>query len=213
MRLVKKLLCAASVLVLGISCVGCSSGSSDSKVDTYARGTLTDTTYESETLNLKFTLPEGYSMLSEDDLNASIEADGLCDIKYKDDNNEVVDYASMDGAYEMMAMESTVGVPNVMIVMEKTNASGATVEDYKDGVVSGLTGATVSEAETVDFQGEEYLKFVVTTEESGYTFNQTYMIRKVGKRFFSILITEVDSEEFANSDAIMNAFSTLNTEE
>ena len=93
----------------------------------YERGTVTQDAWESEFWNLRFTPPQGLSMLGEEELNSMM---GLGEEMLSQNFSEKqVEYAQMMNVYEMMSSNLT-GDANVVVTTEKLLASGFSSEDY-----------------------------------------------------------------------------------
>ena len=82
----------------------------------YERGTVTQDAWESEFWNLRFTPPQGLSMLGEEELNSMM---GLGEEMLSQNFSEKqVEYAQMMNVYEMMSSNLT-GDANVVVTTEK----------------------------------------------------------------------------------------------
>ena len=177
--------------------------------DDFEKGTVTDTTFESSYLNLKFDLPEGFIMHTEEELlqltNVSADNIGLDEDEY--------DYAMANTVYEMMASDLT-GTPNIIVMEAKVDIENITDEEYLEQVKVGLEsmGATAYEIEddneTVSIAGQDYLSFTATTEVSGISMTQEYYTRKIGNRMASIIVS-YDDNTIDEKDALMNSFTAL----
>ena len=173
-------LCMAAILLSACS----------KTTDTYVQGTVTDNGFESEWMNMKFTLPEGWVIASQEEMDEVLATgeDAL--------NGEVdTDAAMEDSTYEMMTYAEA-GLPSVSIMVEKLPSSKMTIEEYADVIKEGLnnsTGTYVWEepvAETV--AGEEYQNYSGSVELYGVTVKQDYIFRKLENRIIGIIITYTD---------------------
>lgn len=181
--------------------------SKDSSQNTdYTKGVMTETGFESEYLNLKFTLPEGFVMATEEEINSMMDigadAMGL--------DGTSVDYTKLSTVYEMMAVGST-GVPNVSLAVEKLALSNMTVDQYLDALKSQLSNLSNVNYEfrditSVEIAGQEYKKLDMKVELNGGTMLQSYILRKDNDRMVAFVTTNLEGNE-EELNALMAAFS------
>ena len=174
-------------LVLAMFAVGCLGG------DSYTRGTVTDDGFKSEFLNLKFTLPTGFHMLTEGTLPEE------------------------DGVYHEMAAMTPMAMPSVVVMSERV-PTRTTVADYieifKENLLEELQNTPwvdsieVAETVTVEFAGETYEQVIVVVSMFNTYVNQTYLIRRVDNMMVSIAFTYM-SELEAELQLLMDAFESL----
>ena len=104
---------------------------SDAAEDTadtpYEKGTITETDYQSEWLNLKFTPPETVVMNTEEKLE-SVMRQGQSTLE-ESSGMELGEDALSGTVYEMMA-SSVSGFPNVSLVVEDASLENMTVDQY-----------------------------------------------------------------------------------
>ena len=67
--------------------------------DEYEKGTLTSNSLKSSYLNISFTAPSGYIMATEEEIDSMVSFAG--EIIYKDQYNEIIDYAKANVVNEM----------------------------------------------------------------------------------------------------------------
>ena len=91
------------------------------------KGTITETDYQSEWLNLKFTPPETVVMNTEEELE-SVMRQGQSTLE-KSSGMELGEDALSGTVYEMMA-SSVSGFPNVSLVVEDASLENMTVDQY-----------------------------------------------------------------------------------
>ena len=103
------------------------SQSEDTKETPYEKGTITDTDFQSEWLNLKFTPPETVVMNTEKELQ-SVMKQGQSTLE-ESSGVELGEDALSGTVYEMMA-SSVSGFPNVSLVVEDAALENMTVDQY-----------------------------------------------------------------------------------
>ena len=84
----------------------------------YTPGTVTDSDWKSAWIGLQYTLTDGFSMMSQEELEELMDfATGI----YKDPETgkELIDYAKVNAIYEMQAMDNMGN--NVIVMAEKVN--------------------------------------------------------------------------------------------
>ena len=204
MRKSKNLLIVA-VLVLAMFAVGCLGG------DNYTRGVITDDGFESEFLNLRFTLPAGFHMLSEEDLEDLVEFAG----EIIRDNEGRIDFAEALTVMEMMAV-APMGSPSVGVAVERVPAR-MTVEAYLESMkeealeemsAQGMDITFSDETVTVEFAGETYTQLSATMYMFGMEVNQRYLVRQIGNRMVGLAFSYFPEAE-AELQVLIDAFEPL----
>ncbi|MBO5353231.1 MAG: hypothetical protein J6A77_08035 [Lachnospiraceae bacterium] len=165
--------------------------------NTYAKGTVTETGYESEWLNLRFTLPRGAVMATQEELDALMQQG--TELVYGDDA-EKLDYVNMNIVIEMMAQYASGA--NVIIQVEQLPLlyQAMTEENYLNAVVSNMQNSTAGAELTV---GEETYKLALGEEEytgvslgtdygTGVIIYQEYLVQKIENRMVSVVVTYTD---------------------
>lgn len=171
------------VMLMAIVFSGCKKkADKDSSVE-YTKGTVTDTTFESKFLNLKFALPEKFTMVSEEELDSYVQF--AAEKMYSDDAKTMIDYAKASVVYEVMA-KNDLG-SSVSIVVENLNGKDVSIEQYieiaeKQLTSTGLayTFADSTTKETV--AGNEYTRLDATVEANGASMTQNMYFQKIGER-------------------------------
>ena len=212
MNKMKKLLCATMAVIVMLSSTACNGSNKkgeDSESITYEKGILTETTFESESLNLKFQLPDGYVMATQEDLDNIL--DDSCELVFQDENKTVVDYLKMNTFYEMMAANSSY-YPSVMIISEKPTLSNMTMDQYIENQKKQLQSLDLDyaiEDEVKDYTllEEEYKELNLSSELPTISVYQRYLIRKVGNRFVALIISYTDDQE-NEVETLLDSFST-----
>ncbi|HAN21519.1 MAG: hypothetical protein A2Y15_00670 [Clostridiales bacterium GWF2_36_10] len=191
-----------SFLSLTLLFSSCKKDSEDS--DNYQKGTLTATAFESEYLDLKFKLPSGYTMATEDEM-----------VKMANQGAELIGYNSTDLSkvsiiYEMQAVSST-GYPNIIVMVEKLPLSNMKIDTYLDSVkeqLSKVTAITYNVTSTTDneaFVGKKYSKMTATATYGTISIVQDYYARVQDGRAIAIVISYT-SETSTQKEALLSAF-------
>ncbi|MCL2254146.1 MAG: hypothetical protein FWC09_06845 [Lachnospiraceae bacterium] len=176
--------------------IGCSSD--DNK---YEKGILSENSFESKFLDLRFTLPEGYIMATEADIKEMIAADNENVAQGK------IDYALLSTVYEMMASHVT-NNPNVIVMSEKLTFSNMTIEQYFEASAKQLTemGVTsVSAIQDTTLAGNTFQKMTAVIEAYGMSMYQDYVLRKQGNRVIGFVFTYT-SDTKSEVEALADAF-------
>ncbi|WP_455718550.1 hypothetical protein, partial [Anaerosporobacter sp.] len=125
----------------------------------YVKGTIKENEYESKYLNLSFTAPEGFSLLTEDVLDQYVQFSS--DIIYKDKDQTVIDYAKAVAVYEMMCVENATNSANVNIVVENLLGVERTEDEYIELAKQQLQSTGIDYTfggtiKNVELAGEKY---------------------------------------------------------
>jgi hypothetical protein len=172
----------------------------------YVKGTLTETRFESEYLNLRFTLPEDYILATEEDMISMMNLGA----DFIDMDEKILDYAMVTTVYEMMA-SSPIGLPNVIVMAEKLTLSNMTEEQYIEALknqlsrLKNLTYTVHGELASIKIAGQQYKKLSVKTTINGVAVMQDYSIRKSGNRIIAVITTYTE-ETIADLDKLMSGF-------
>lgn len=131
----------------------------------YKRGKVTESSYESEFLGLKFNVPEGWQNVSEEELLHMDMPEGTaCELQ----------------AYS--AEEES----NIVIIFEKLPAETITPDIYINSIVSsnqnapGFEISDVKSDEKIDIAGQQYNVLSYTILQENKTYYQRYFIRQIG---------------------------------
>lgn len=194
-------------------------GSADSSADEqqdsatpYQQGTATDTDYQSEWLNLKFTPPDTVVMNTQKELE-SVMKQGQSALEDAS-GIELEEDALIGTVYEMMA-SSVSGFPNVSLVVEDAAMENMTVDQYflsaqqmLDATQMGYTYEEITDAQI----GDQYFRVMeakVTVND--YEVIQKYCTRKQGGKFVSIILSYT-ADTTDEADEILAAFTPLNAD-
>ncbi len=170
--------------------------------DGYVKGTVTSTTFESEWIGLRYDLPDGFTMSSEEDMDAVLKAGGS--LLYEDKVDDIVDYAKMIMVYEMMAKDEYGNV--ITLFVEKSNYD---IDTYVAGIKMQMGNVdamdiTMDDGETVEVGGVEFEKYSLIISYGGVEMKEDYYLRKKGNRMICML-TGYMSDDAA--ETIMGGFS------
>ncbi len=170
--------------------------------DGYVKGTVTSTTFESEWIGLRYDLPDGFTMSSEEDMDAVLKAGGS--LLYEDKVDDIVDYAKMIMVYEMMAKDEYGNV--ITLFVEKSNYD---IDTYVAGIKMQMGNVdamdiTMDDGETVEVGGVEFEKYSLIISYGGVEMKEDYYLRKKGNRMICML-TGYMSDDAA--ETIMSGFS------
>lgn len=189
---------------------GQDSGTDESEeTDDYTRGTNTDTGWESEFWELRFTAPEGLYMLNDEGLNTAM---GLGkELLSKNYTELQAEYAEMVSLYEMMCM-SPGGETNVVVTVEKLMMKNMSSADYMKAAMTQLEALkepvyTILENDgnETEIGGENFCTAKVKGESGGASLYQDYYVRVKNNRAIIIIITYGDGDE-EGAQTILNSF-------
>lgn len=202
-----RLVVLAVMLVVLAMFTGCSKSSKDSSKG-YERGTINGSTYESEFLNIKFTAPEGYNMLTQEDMDPYIQF--TSEVIYKDKDKKMIDYAKAVTVYEMMAQEPTIGSPNVNIVVENLKGRDVTIDQYIEACKQQLANTgieyTFGDIENdVDLAGSKYTLLNCVGKYGDQEIPQQMYIRKVDDRMMLLTVT-YSEDDIEARDTLVQGF-------
>ena len=188
------------------------SQSEDTKEPPYEKGTITDTDFQSEWLNLKFTPPETVVMNTEKELQ-SVMKQGQSTLE-ESSGVELGEDALSGTVYEMMA-SSVSGFPNVSLVVEDAALENMTVDQYflaaqqmLDATGMGYTYSDITDAQIA---GQDFRVMETTVTINDYEVLQKYCTRKQGGKFVSIILSYT-TDTTAEADEILAAFTPLSTD-
>lgn len=194
----KKLFLSMLLVLLTLGAlVGCSDNVK------FEKGILTDTSYESQFLNLRFELPDGYIMATEDDLKTMIAAsNALVGI-------DVGDYDDLATVYEMTVQHFS-GNPNVMVMAEKLIPATTSVSKYLEVLKEQLTDMpnmnySFKETSEATIAGQTYTKLTALVDVFGSAMTQDYYLRKQGNRMIVLVFSYTD-EATSEMQGLLNTF-------
>ncbi|WP_310603165.1 hypothetical protein [Anaerosporobacter sp.] len=198
----------AMMLIIISAFAGCGKKEKETEIE-YQKGTLTETSFESEFLNLKFTVPEGYTMLTQDYMDEL--AQYSTEIMYEDASQTQLDYAKASTVYEMMCTETTKGSPNVNVAVENLYDNKVSVDEYMEITKTQLEASGIAYTfgdvrKDVELAGEKYSVLDCYGTYSGQELSQQIYLRKIGNRMMALTVTSTD-DTAEMRDALLAAFS------
>lgn len=175
------------------------------KVAEFEKGTQTETGFESEWLDLRFTLPEGFVMSTEEELLALIDLGK----DYIDENSDLnIDYDNLESYYEMMASDVTTGA-SVLLMVENLKLSNITLEQYLETLktqLETLSYTSVADVKTETIAGNEYSNMQMQGNQNGVVFTQYYVLRKIDNKITGFIITLPENSSIEEYNTIINSF-------
>lgn len=200
-----KVLLMALAMTAVLAACGGNAGKDTGAVGKYAKGTVTETGWESEYFGLCFTAPEGMSMVSEEQLEKmrGIARESLSG----DFSEQQLEYAELTSVYEMMSGVDG-DITNVVVAADKLPGkmdASRYVEMVEQSMAqaSGVSYTLVSDDEIVKIGNEDYNKISYQVEAAGALVYQDNYVRVVGDRAITLALTYID--EGARDD-VLNAF-------
>lgn len=181
----------------------------------FERGTVDGDVYTSDYSGVKFTLPSGWSFMSEEDVLATMNI-GF-DVT---DANITAELLEQLVIYDSVANNASTG-ESIMFMYENITKTvpdpdSFTVEDYYESALKSasnmMDGVTITgsdETETVDIDGTDYIKYVMNTsyDDYGFELTQTYFGRKIDNFIFIIAYTS--GIEGGSADNYMSCFESI----
>lgn len=178
----------------------------------YEKGTITETDYQSEWLNLKFTPPETVVMNTEEELE-SVMRQGQSTLE-EASGVELGEDALSGTVYEMMA-SSVSGFPNVSLVVEDATMENMTVDQYflaaQQMLDATQMGYTYSDLTDTQIGGQDFRVMETSVTINDYEVLQKYCTRKQGGKFVSIILSYTADTQ-TEADEVLAAFTPLNTD-
>lgn len=168
----------------------------------YEKGIVTGTSFESKWIGLRYDMPKGFTMASEEELDAILKLGS--EIIYEDNADMVVDYAKMTTVYEMMAMDSSNN--SITVLVERTAVKP---EEFAEMVEAQLASVGSIEMNLVDVEedaqicGIDFYKYSYEISSGGVSVYQDYYMVERNGRMIEILVSYGD-ESFR--DVMMNGF-------
>lgn len=170
-----------------------------------SRGVWNNGIYRSEFSGINFTLPNGWSAATDEEIAnlLGISADIL-----GDDKQWIIESAKLTTIYDMMATDPVTN-NNLMIIFENLSLSGSTnisEKDYYEITTTQLETVesldyTIDEPYTTDINGIAYL--TGHCYETNYGISQHYFIRHQGNYMITIIVSIFDG---SNINDILKQF-------
>lgn len=166
--------------------------------DSFERGILTETTYESEWAGLRFTCPSGLYLESREEL----------DIGMTDENGELLDNT---GIINELGVYNADNSFYLALSVENIFYEGMTVDEYLQFIVSTYSSETFNyqysdSYDTVQIGSLTYAKLSISsTDEGGIPFHEDFYVTLKDNRF--IVISSYYSDDTAGlNEQAMGAF-------
>lgn len=176
--------------------------------DTYVKGTITESGFESEWMNLRFTAQPGVIMRSQKELDEYMREDeGLAD-------GAAINYSEITSVGEMVAyyMSGT----NVIVSVERLPVLHTTTTDQEYLFILVENLETMGETEvgesfyTVDIGGEAYTGLSIARNVDRTVYIQEIFVRKQENRMIVIGVTYKESN-IEEAENLLQAFSVLDS--
>lgn len=204
------------VLTIGIFLSGCGENDGtkgveaggDAKVEAkkeYKKGTLTAESFESEYLNMKYSLPENFIMATEEEV---LQMSDLGEEVLNADLDKY-DFNKANVVYEMMAVNQSEG-QNILLMVEKLPFSNMKVDAYIEELkkelssVENINYTIDEEVKSKEIAGKSYS--VVSVSGMDGAMLQDYLIRIENGRIVAIIVTSSTEED---KDVMLNGFTTF----
>lgn len=163
-----------TVVVILLIALGIVGGNIKDLFKTYEEGTLTDTSYESEFIGVKFEVPDDWAIEKPDRSEFGLE----------------------DNTYG----ELVTGIPNkevILLAVVEGESPLFTETTYLDGVKEELSSAGYENIEdsydTISVAGEKYKVLSAEIHEMGESAKQSFCARKIGKYVVVFLVTQQEN--------------------
>lgn len=184
-----------AIILLLLSMVFCFS----SCAKTFKKGTITSTTYESKFLNLKFTIPEGYTFKTEE-ASEVIIAEDVNDYF----SSTVFGTTKHSVFYEMHASSTTNTYPTVAVTLEELPDSDMTIEEYAKSVEN----ASVAD-EKYTIAGKEYIKITYNKAILNGTNVTREAYCRIQDGYLVSIKIQYTTDTADRKDTLLNAFTAL----
>lgn len=178
----------------------------------YEKGVLTENSFKSKWMGLRFTSPDGVELSTQEELDKTMRL--LAEALYGETPVGALDYEKLSVVFELSAVWQDEGVL-MQVMVEKLTQESATVEEYvaqmKEEVSvlgeNGLTYIMDDKLYSEMIGGKEFSNFGYTTYAAeGVGLRQENYLRKQDDRIILISIMCEDGEEESIS-RLLNAFS------
>lgn len=170
--------------------------------DSYVKGIITETGFESEWIGLRFTKPATVIMATQEEMDA-VMLQGL-QMMYGEEAATMFDYATMTSVNEMQATWLA-GTPVVQIVVEKMPTNEWTEIAYLSAIatnlnatsaMSGLVYTIDENIYSIELAGQEYFGLATAVDTgAGTMFYQDYLVREKDGRMIMIAFSYIDAME------------------
>lgn len=154
------------------------------------RGTYTDNIYTNESTGISFTMPEGWSVIDDDELLSTYGVDV--------DADEFANWTSEDFADAMVIPDTRIvrdnNTENMSVIYEnlkKTGGTKYTMEQYMNQATAQLSGYTVSEPTQTTVCGLDAVYVIAETTLYGTPVSQYLLVVRVDDYMTVITYTTI----------------------
>lgn len=161
-------------------------------VQDYEKGILTETSFESEFIGIRFDLPDEMIMSTQAEMDEMTQENIS---PFNKENSELIlDYTSAPIVYEM-ATAGKEGTPVILISVTKLQLSRMTETQFLDNIkkdlklIENLDYQIEDEYTELEFAGETVQVLTATISVSGMEIQQQYLVRKKGNRMITFMLT------------------------
>ena len=188
----KKILAFVLAAIMLLSFVSCGGSVS--------RGTVIGDTYKNDSIDIKFTKPEGWEFLKDDAMAVEMNTG---DLSFKEQLKNGV-------AYDAVAKDSKTG--NMVIIsfvnLEKKYGKDLTVEEYGAEMkkqlkqVNPTSNVALSDVEITNLDGEEFSRIVTGVTENKLTTRRVNFLKNLGGVMFSAQVVLLDNTSITDVEAM-----------
>lgn len=166
-----------------------------------SRGKWEDKVYTSEFADLKFTLPDGWTRSTDEEIAKTMQ---LGEDVLKDENLYVSEISKLNVVYDMMAKNTSTN-GSVAVMMEK---SVGNAKQYADALKTQLgqvtqMNYTIGDITETKIGDNTYTVVPAKASVSGATVFQSYYLRDEGDYVVAVLVTETSQD---NLDKVVKCF-------
>lgn len=152
-----------------------------------SRGKWEDNVYTSDFAELKFTLPEGWTRSTDEEIAAMMQ---LGAAMLEDEGKYNAEIAKLTSVYDMLA-KSADQTSNIQVMMEKVPLSA---DEYAETLKKNLASLeqlsyNIGETTETTIGGNTYKAVNATVEISGMKMEQSYYVRREGDYIVGIIVT------------------------
>lgn len=179
--------------------------------ENYVRGVWTDNIYSNEFVGLDFTMPEGWTLATDEELLSMLDTSNeqFFDEEAKENYDKAIEQASI--FYDFMIVNLSTGENAIMSIEDLSKNLGTilvTADHYLDVTEEQLATIEGVEFEVIDrtevrFANEDYIKMELSVNG---VMTQDYYVKKFGKYMVSFIVSYVKS----NPDAITALLEDIN---
>lgn len=189
----KKVLAFVLAALMLLSLASCGSGKASS-------GSVIGDVYKNDSIGIKFTKPDGWEFLPDDELAVEMNTGGNS-FKKQLENGVAYDAVAKDAASGNMVIISFVN-------LEKKYSKDLTVEEYAQEMkkqlkqVSPTSTVALSDVELVEFDGEEFSRVVTGVTQNKATTRRVTFLKNLGGVMFSAQVVLMDDTSISDVEAM-----------